>query len=57
MRVEKPFIFEKVKQIRSISCGYGYTLMVDIWGKVWSIGFNNQGQLGLGHCNSNEQNE
>jgi alpha-tubulin suppressor-like RCC1 family protein len=57
MRVEKPFFIEKGKQIRSISCGYGYTLIVDIWGKVWSMGFNNQGQLGLGHCNSNEQNE
>jgi hypothetical protein len=56
MKVEKPFFLEKGRGVRLLSVGFGYTLSVDMWGKVWSMGVNNQGQLGLGHCNSNSNN-
>lgn len=43
--------FTKVKSntfFDVVSCGYNSTLALDINGNVWSTGYNEQGQLGLG---------
>ena len=33
---------------RSVSCGYGYTMIIDLENNVWAFGSNYYGQLGLG---------
>jgi hypothetical protein len=40
------FSFGKIK-FKSISCGNGHTVMIDIDNNLWGIGFNKYGQLGL----------
>lgn len=32
---------------KSVSCGYDYTVIIDINNKIWSFGDNTYGQLGL----------
>ena len=34
--------------IKSVYCGYGYTLILKNDGTLWGCGLNNAGQLGLG---------
>ena len=44
--------------IISFKCGYGHCLYLDNQGKVYSIGNNSNGELGLGHCqDTNEISE
>lgn len=33
---------------KEISCGYGHIMFIDLENNVWSFGYNNNGQLGLG---------
>lgn len=51
-KIEQPCLIMSKKSIRKVSCGTGYTLMLDIFGWIWSMGLNNIGQLGLGHFRS-----
>jgi alpha-tubulin suppressor-like RCC1 family protein len=54
--VETPCLLLSGKQIRRVSCGNGYCLMTSIFGAVFSMGYNQFGQLGLGHSNNGEEN-
>jgi alpha-tubulin suppressor-like RCC1 family protein len=40
------------KNIKQISCGYYHSLILDENGVAWCSGFNQYGQLGLGHNNN-----
>ncbi len=46
-----PTVVGDFDNIKQISCGFGFTLLLDNDGKVYSSGRNNYGQLGLGHFN------
>ena len=41
-------ITTNVDDIKSVYCGYGYTFILKNDGTLWSTGYNNYGQLGLG---------
>ena len=56
LKIEPPYLLLQKKQIRKVSCGSGYCLMVSIFGAVFTMGSNQFGQLGLGHFENGEQN-
>jgi alpha-tubulin suppressor-like RCC1 family protein len=37
------------RHVVSVACGYSYTIFATADGSLWSMGFNEVGQLGLGH--------
>jgi alpha-tubulin suppressor-like RCC1 family protein len=39
----------KLDEIEQIACGYTHTFILKNDGSIWSCGFNNNGQLGLGN--------
>ena len=47
--IEKPCLLLGNRQIRKVSSGKGYFLMLSMSGSVWSMGVNKYGQLGLGN--------
>jgi alpha-tubulin suppressor-like RCC1 family protein len=51
IKIESPVLLLSDKQIRKVSCGMGYFLMLSRFGGIWSMGFNHFGQLGLGNFN------
>ena len=44
-------LFEEVDCIQTISCGSESTVVVDSNNQIWSCGWNEHGNLGLGHTN------
>ena len=57
MKIEAPCLLLAKKWIRKIVCGLGYVICLDMFGKMYSMGANHFGQLGLGHCKCDSNNE
>ena len=47
--VKIPTRITNLPQIKQVSCGWNFTVCVDVEGFVWSFGENNSGQLGTGN--------
>jgi alpha-tubulin suppressor-like RCC1 family protein len=56
LKLETPCLLLGGKQIRKVSCGNGYFLMLNTFGSIFSMGYNHFGQLGIGNYNSGEEN-
>ena len=47
--VRKPIKISSLPKIRALACGEQHVVFLDSEGNVWSCGWNNDGQLGLGN--------